>query len=120
MVKEVNFCILVMILQILLSILTLEVAFLLWNYRLPKKSEYDEFVKAIRAEYEIPVQLVTAMKRMPKDSDPMEVLRTSVSFLGLIDPERNDNSLEANRRIALRLTAKFPTIVAAWDYGNWS
>ena len=92
-----------------------EVAFLLWNYRLPKKSEYDEFVKAIRAEYEIPDQLVTVMKLMPKDSDPMDVLRTSVSFLGLFDPERNDNSLEANRRKALRLTAKFPTIVAAWE-----
>jgi citrate synthase len=92
-----------------------EVAFLLWNYRLPKKDEYDEFVKAIRSEYEIPDNLITVMKLMPKDSDPMDVLRTSVSFLGLFDPERNDNSLEANRRKALRLTAKFPTIVAAWE-----
>lgn len=92
-----------------------EVVFLLWNYRLPKKSEYDEFVKAIRDEYEIPDQLITVMKLMPKDSDPMDVLRTSVSFLGLFDPERNDNSLEANKRKALRLTAKFPTIVAAWE-----
>ncbi len=93
-----------------------EVAFLLWNYRLPKKDEYDEFVKAIRSEYEIPEQLITVMKLMPKDSDPMDVLRTAVSFLGLFDPERNDNSLEANRRKALRLTAKFPTIVASWEW----
>jgi citrate synthase len=52
---------------------------------------------------------------MPKDSDSMAALRTAVSFLAQYDPEANDNSDAANRRKAIRLTAKMPTIVAAFD-----
>ena len=93
-----------------------EVAFLLWNGRLPKKDEFDKFVSEIRSEYDIPDELVSAMKLFPKDTDPMDVLKTSVSILGMFDPERDDNSLEANRRKAIKLTAKFPTIVTAWEH----
>jgi citrate synthase len=38
-----------------------------------------------------------------------------VSFLGLEDPEANDNSEEANRRKSIRMTARIPTIIAAYD-----
>ncbi len=92
-----------------------EVAFLLWNLYLPKKDEYIEFVRKIRSEYELPEQLISIMKLFPNDSDPMDVLRTSVSILGLLDPERDENSIDANKRKAIRLTAKFPAIVAAWE-----
>jgi citrate synthase len=52
---------------------------------------------------------------MPKDADSMAALRTAVSLLALYDSEANDNSDAANRRKAIRLTAKMPTIVAAFD-----
>jgi citrate synthase len=45
----------------------------------------------------------------------MAVLRTAVSTLGLFDAEADDNSPEANRRKALRLTAKIPGVIAAWS-----
>lgn len=45
----------------------------------------------------------------------MAVLRTVVSGLGLIDPMADDLNLDAARKKALRLTAAFPTIVAAWE-----
>src|SRR5690606_25933222 len=51
----------------------------------------------------------------PADSDAMAALRTAVSALALYDPEANDNSDEANRRKAIKLTAKMPTIVATFD-----
>lgn len=91
-----------------------EVCFLLWNLRLPNKTEYDELLQQIRSQYEIPDELISIMRILPIDSDPMDVLRTSVSVLGHFDPEKDDNSIEANRRKAIRLTAKFPTVVAAW------
>ena len=45
----------------------------------------------------------------------MAVLRTTVSALAMYDPEAADMSREANVRKAVRLTARIPTIVAAYD-----
>ncbi len=43
----------------------------------------------------------------------MDAIRTSVSFMGMEDPEAADTSEPATRRKALRLLAKIPTAVAA-------
>jgi citrate synthase len=45
----------------------------------------------------------------------MDVLKTAVAVLASFDSELNDNSPAANLRKAIRLTAKFPTIVAAFE-----
>ena len=45
----------------------------------------------------------------------MDMLRTVVSALGLYDPDAADNSIEANVRKAVRLTAKFPIIVTTFQ-----
>jgi citrate synthase len=55
------------------------------------------------------------MKSLPKESNPMEVLRSAVSLLSLYDPDDANNSRSANFAKATRLTAQFPTIVAYWD-----
>nr|BAL54596.1 citrate synthase [uncultured prokaryote] len=91
-----------------------EVAFLLWNHYLPNRDEYQRLLMQVRSEYQIPEDLINIMRMFPKDSDPMDVLRSSVSILGLFDPEKDDNSIDANKRKAIRITAKFPTIVATW------
>ena len=44
----------------------------------------------------------------------MSALRTGVSALGLVDPDRRDDGPEATRRKAIRLIAQFPTLVAAF------
>jgi citrate synthase len=49
------------------------------------------------------------------EAEPMSALRTGVSTLGLADPDRDDNGPEATRRKAIRLIAKLPTLVAAFD-----
>ncbi len=92
-----------------------EVAFLLWNLRLPNRSELDELAGQLEAERAIDEAMVDLLKRFPKEADAMAALRTAVSALALSDPEANDNSDEANRRKAIRLTAKIPTIIAALD-----
>jgi citrate synthase len=45
----------------------------------------------------------------------MDVLQATVSLLAGFDPERQDDSKEANLRRATRLIAALPTVVAAWD-----
>ena len=96
-----------------------EVVFLLWNGRLPKRVELDELKKSIAASYELPGQIVELIKgiseSVPKSADPMDRLRTIVSALAMFDEEARDLSREASLRVATRLAARFPTIVAAID-----
>ena len=96
-----------------------EVVFLLWNGRLPKKAELDELRQNLAASYELQPEIIEVIKgmaaRVPSSADPMDRLRTVVSALALFDPESRDLSREASIRVATRLTARFPTIVAAID-----
>jgi citrate synthase len=92
-----------------------EVVFLLWHKRLPKTAELAELSESLRRAYELPAEIIDLMKRFPREADPIDVLRTIVSALEFYDPEARDISREASLRTATRLTASFPTIVAACD-----
>lgn len=92
-----------------------EVAFLLWNLRLPTQAELDELNAQLVAENDLGDYILGIIRNFPKDADSMAALRTAVSALALTDPEANDNSDEANRRKSIRMTAKIPTIIAAFD-----
>ncbi len=96
-----------------------EVVFLLWNGRLPKRAELDDLKKNLAASYALPWQIVELIKgmyaRVPANDQPMDALRTVVSALAMFDEESRDLSREATIRVATRLTARFPTIVAAMD-----
>jgi len=94
-----------------------EVVFLLWHGRLPKRAELDQLKQDLAASYELPweaTELIKGMcKRAPKGADPMDLLRTVVSALSFFDEEKRNLAREASLRVATRLTARFPTIVAA-------
>ncbi|HMF57187.1 MAG TPA: citrate/2-methylcitrate synthase, partial [Pyrinomonadaceae bacterium] len=92
-----------------------ETIFLLWNGRLPKRAELDELKKAIGESYSLPQEAVDLMRALPNDSEPMDVLRTAVSALGIYDKSARDTSREASLALATRLTAQMPTLVAAWE-----
>ena len=92
-----------------------EVIYLLWHGRLPTASQLEELRKALNAEMHVSPEIIDLLGKLPKKATPMSVLRTVVSALSLWDPEADNNSPEENRRKALLLTAKTPTIVAAWE-----
>src|SRR5438128_235890 len=92
-----------------------KVVFLLWNGRLPKRAELDELKANIGASYEIPQWVRGPIEYFPNDAQPMDTLRTAVSALSFFDKEARDLSRAASIRVATRLTAQFPTIVAAID-----
>jgi 2-methylcitrate synthase/citrate synthase II len=88
-----------------------EVAFLLLYGHLPTEAEFQQFCDTLKKNREIPASLLEIFKTAPADSHPMEMLRAGVSLLALHDPDRHDNSHEANLRKAVRLVAQFPTII---------
>ena len=90
-----------------------EVIFLLWNKRLPKQNELDQLKRALSEAYAVPAEILDLMKRIPSDADPIDVLRTTVSALEFYDPESRDISRDASVKTAIKLTAQFPTLVAA-------
>ena len=92
-----------------------EVVFLLWNGRLPKQDELDELTSQIRANYKVPGEIIAGMKYMPKDADPMDVLRTCVSALDFYDKDGHGTDRENAHKAAIKITGQIGTIAAAWD-----
>lgn len=92
-----------------------EVIYLLWNLKLPTQAQLSDLQQQLNAQMNISDELVTMLRAFPKKSHPMSVLRTAVSALGLYDEKADLNTPEENKRKAILITAKTPTIVAAWE-----
>jgi len=92
-----------------------EVVYLLWYGTLPSRKELEAHTKALAAARRLPPRLVAMLRALPRKATPMEVLRTGVSALSAFDPDGDDNSREATLRKATRLTARIPTLIAAWE-----
>jgi citrate synthase len=91
-----------------------EVAYLLMHGRLPNQQELDDFRSRLISEMKLPHPIIERIKSAPGNCHPMEVLRTEVSHLGEYDPDCHDLSENANKRRAVELVAKVPTIVATF------
>ncbi|MCP8617095.1 citrate synthase [Salirhabdus salicampi] len=92
-----------------------EVIFLLWNKRLPTGAELVEFKETLAHNMDIPKEIIDHFRSYDvKSVHPMAALRTAVSMLGLFDDEADVMEEEANKRKAIRLQAKVPTIVTAF------
>jgi citrate synthase len=92
-----------------------EVAFLLWNKRLPNRVELDGLKQRLGKSYAIPTQIVDLLRQVPREADPIDVLRTAVSAAEFYDPTARDISSEASLKTSIKLTAQFPTLVATAD-----
>jgi citrate synthase len=94
-----------------------EVLYLLWQGRLPSKDELASFADDMTAEREVPDHVLSTVRELAaQDEDPMAALRTAVSTLSAFDDDAaaEPDDREANLRKGRRITAKIPTIVAAF------
>jgi len=92
-----------------------ETVFLLWNCRLPRKAELEDFAGQIRSRFRPPSKLVELIRGMPREAQPMHVLRTAVSALSLFDANPNVNDIPSARDKALNILAQVPAIIAFFD-----
>ena len=92
-----------------------EVVYLMWNGELPNQQQLDELNEQLRAQREVAPSVLEILRQFPDDANPMAALRTAVSSLGLFDEEADEKSPESNYRKAIRLVAKIPTVIAAFD-----
>ena len=92
-----------------------EVAYLLLYEQLPSSEQLEQFRSRLTAERHIPEEIVAALKTRPTDSLPMDILQAGVSMLANHDPDIRTQSKEAADRMAVRLIAQFPVLLAAWE-----
>ncbi len=89
-----------------------EVAYLLLFGKLPTQSELQDFSRQFAAGCMLPGTVEAFLGVLPPAAHPMDILRTSVSLLGMADPDASDNSHDANVRKAIRLMAQIPLIIS--------
>lgn len=93
-----------------------EVVYLLWNNRLPNKSELEAFTAELNKNMTLEPDFIQVLKSLPTQGvHPMAWLRTAVSLMAHWDKDASDIGAEANARKAVRLTAKMGTLVTAFE-----
>ncbi|PAU95715.1 citrate synthase [Aliifodinibius salipaludis] len=92
-----------------------EVCFLLWNDRLPNQEELDGLNTKLQNNRELPEPVLNYIKSTSKNAEPMAVLRTAVSMLGDFHEVQTDDDKEFRLNQAISITAKIPTVIAAFD-----
>ncbi len=90
-----------------------EVVHLLWHGELPNREQLEALQKELRSRRELPQGIIDFIKSAPKDANPMDVIRTGVSMLGLYDRELlAGQEGDPNYLRALHITAKIGVIAA--------
>lgn len=90
-----------------------EIAYLLLNEELPNEDELGELRTALAENRQLSPLLRSLLDEIASGS-AMDVLRTVVSASAVEDPDEGDNSRECEYRKSIRLTARMPTILAAY------
>ena len=92
-----------------------EVVYLLLYEKLPNKEELHNFKTQLVSERSVPPEVIAALKTRPKNAIPMDILQAAVALLAHHDPDTREYSRESSLRMGIKLIAKFPTIIAAWN-----
>ena len=88
-----------------------EVAYLLLLGKLPTSSELDEFEEELSSQRKMPDSLVSVIESIPSSAHPMEVVRTIISYMGVIEPEK---TFEDQLKVAKRLLGVTTTAIVYW------
>jgi citrate synthase len=90
-----------------------EVAYLLLHGELPTATQLRPFKERVaKAMAQIPEALTKLLGSIPKNTPPMDALRSSVSVLAHFDPDAQDNSAAADLRKSERLLGQIPVAIA--------
>ena len=91
-----------------------EVAYLLVHGKLPNVAELAGYKAKLKALRGLPANLKAALESIPPSAHPMDVMRTGVSILGTLMPEKDDHNLPGAKDIADRLMASLGSMLLYW------
>lgn len=97
------------------EILFEEVIYLLWYLQVPTLDELAAFQQALYAQMPVSDTIITSLKIQTRENlHPMSVLRSTISLLGVFDPDAEETDREAIYNQSIAIQAKMPTIIAAY------
>ena len=91
-----------------------EIAHLLVHGKLPTAAELKAYKAKLKALRGLPANVKAALEWLPAASHPMDVMRTGVSALGCVLPEKDDHNTPGARDIADRLMASLGSMLLYW------
>ena len=91
-----------------------EVAHLLVHGKLPTRAELKGYKAKLKALRGLPANVKAALEQLPAASHPMDVMRTGVSVLGCVSPEKDDHNHPGARDIADKLMASLGSMLLYW------
>ena len=91
-----------------------DIAYLLVHSDLPTKDELREYKKKLGRLRRLPEMLKAALECVPETAHPMDVMRTGVSVLGTLEPEKDDHGQAGAQHIADRLMASLGSMLLYW------
>ncbi len=91
-----------------------EIAYLLVHGKLPNVAELTAYKAKLKALRGIPAAVKTVLEQLPPSAHPMDVMRTGVSALGCVSPEKDDHNHPGARDIADKLMASLGSMLLYW------
>jgi 2-methylcitrate synthase len=91
-----------------------EIAHLLVHGTLPNQAELTAYKTKLRALRSVPAAVLDVLETLPAATHPMDVMRTAVSTLGCVLPEKDDHNIAGARDIADRLMASLGSMLLYW------
>ena len=91
-----------------------EIAYLLVHGKLPTVVELKAYKTKLKALRGLPANLKAALEWIPPSAHPMDVMRTGVSVLGTLLPEKDDHNIAGAKDIADRLMASLGSMLLYW------
>jgi 2-methylcitrate synthase len=91
-----------------------EIAYLLVHEKLPTQAELSAYKTKLKGLRGLPANVKAALEWIPAAAHPMDVMRTGVSVLGTVLPEKDDHNLPGARDIADKLMASLGSMLLYW------
>lgn len=95
-----------------------EVAYLLVHGKLPTEAELRGYKAKLKSLRGVPAAVRAVLEQLPASAHPMDVMRSAVSALGCVLPEKDDHNTPGARDIADRLMASLGSMLLYWYH--WS
>ena len=93
-----------------------EIAHLLIHGRLPNRAELAGYKRRLQGMRGLPAALKTSLEQLPASAHPMDVLRTGVSIIGAMEPEKESMPVAWARAIGDRLLASLGSMLLYWHH----
>lgn len=89
-----------------------QVAYLLLYRDLPDREQLADFQRKVAGFRDLSPALKQVLERLPRDSNPVDVMRTGCSALGTLEPEPGHKPED----MAIRLLGSFASILLYWHH----